>query len=164
MGTFLNSVSPVLGNGETVSAVTLSNSVVLGSKVTDANGYEYIYVYNGGNSQISQGQAAVISGLSGYTVTVSSTTGADLPIGVARNATINTAAYGWLMYRGFSGFQAAANDSFVTGNILAIADQGNFANKTQATGAFGANVVGKAILSVASGAVTFVNAAWFNFM
>lgn len=161
MGTFLNSISPVIN--ESVSNVTLTNSVVPGSRLSDSSGNQYIYVYNGGNSQISQGQGCVVSGLSGYTVTVSSTTGADLMIGIARNATINTAAYGWVMVEGFSGFQAAANDSFVTGNLLAVADQGNFAQKTQATGAFGANVVGKAILSVASGAVTAANAAYFRF-
>lgn len=163
MSTFLNSITPVIGNGETFSSVTATNSVVLGTRASDSNGNSYVYVYNGGNSQISQGQGCVISGLSGMTVTVSSTTGADLMIGVAKNATLTTATYGWVMTQGFSGFSAAANDSFVTGNLLAVADQGNFANKTQATGAFGANVVGKAILTVSSGAVTLTNAAYFTF-
>lgn len=163
MSTFLNSLSPVLGVGDSVSNVTLTNTVIPGARLRDSNGYEYVYVYNGGNSQISQGQAAVVSGLSGFTVTVSSVTGNDLAIGIARNATINTAAYGWLMVEGFSGFSAATDDSFVTGDCLAIAASGNFAHKTQATGAFAANVVGKCILSVASGAVTAANAAYFRF-
>lgn len=163
MSTFLQPIAPVMGANETPSSTTLTNTVLPGTYWGDTSGNLYVYVYNAGNSQISQGQGAVLSGTSGYSVTVSSTTSIDYMMGICRNATMATAAYGWLMYRGFSGFSAGANDSFSTGDVLAVAVGGNFSNKSSATG-FTGTVVGKAVFSVASGAVTATNAAFFNFM
>lgn len=99
----LNSVAPICF--ESVSAVTLTPSIQLGTRRSDS-GIDYIYVYNNGNSQISQGlmgniQAASMN--SGYSVTVSnaaSQVGGPLVVGVAHNATFPTAAYGWLATRG----------------------------------------------------------------
>lgn len=165
MATFLTPISPVLGGNETVSSVTLTNSVNPGQLWGDTAGNQYVYVYNTGVQQISQGQVGVLSAASGYSVTVSSTASLDLALGIARNATITTGAYGWLMYRGFSGFSADANVSSVTGGALALGTGGNIVGLTAAVGSFVTSpIIGKSILSVASGAVTATNAAFFNFM
>lgn len=102
---------------EKVSNVTLANSVNLG-ETRFINGEEYIYVYNAGPQQISQGQFAVLSAASGFSVTVSSVTNYDYPIGVVKHATINTAAYGWLLTRGFSPVALVANNSATTSDII----------------------------------------------
>jgi len=162
MATFLQPISPVMGSNETPSSVTATNTVIPGTLWGDSAGNQYVYVYNAGNSQISQGMGAVLSGVSGYSVTVSSITGSDMMIGIAKNATLTTGTYGWLMYQGFSGFVAGANDSFSTGNIIAGGVDGTFSNKSSATG-FTGPVYGKAIFSVSSGAVTATNAAFFKF-
>src|SRR6185436_13887586 len=100
MANFLTPVSPVLGAGESVSQVTATNTVLPGQMWGDTAGNQYVYVYNAGTAQIAQGQFAVLAtNASGYSVTASSTALIDSPIGVARNATIAAASYGWLMYR-----------------------------------------------------------------
>ena len=100
---------------ESVSAVTATNTVDLGTRAVDG-GNEYVYVYNAGNSQISKGFAAVLSATTGYSVTVSSTTQVDIALGMVKNATLTTGTYGWLMIKGFATFCAGANDSFAAGN------------------------------------------------
>lgn len=167
MGTFLSNVGPIYGSHETTSSVTLANSVLPGMRWADNAGNQFVYVYNAGNSIISQGQCAVInaaSGSSGYSVTVTSTAQQELAIGIARNATIPTASYGWLLTYGFSGVSADANASFVSGGALSIGANGNIVGLTATAGSFTtAPIVGKAIFSVASGGVTATNAAFFIF-
>lgn len=165
MSTFLQPISPVMGASESVSSVTLTNSVNPGTYWGDVSGNQYVYVFNAGTQQISQGQFAVpATNCSGYSVTVSSTTFVDLSMGIARNATISTAAYGWLIYRGYSGFSSDANASFSTGQAIILGLNGNLQPATSAAGSFvTAPIVGKTIQSVNTG-VTFVNAAFFNFM
>jgi len=99
----LDSISPVLF--ESVSNVTATNSVELGTRV--AKGLvKYVYVYNGGNEQISQGECGFLSPasmLSGMTVSVSNAAAQSRGlacVGVAHNATITTGAYGFLATRG----------------------------------------------------------------
>jgi hypothetical protein len=135
---------------ESVSNVTAANSVELGTRVT-VNGNDYIYVYNAGNSQISKGYGAVLSGTTGYSVTVSAITMVDFAVGICRNATLTTGTYGWLMTRGFSTFVAGANDSFAAGNPIALAVDGAFANKTISTG-YVTPHVGKTVQASDSGA------------
>lgn len=99
-------ISPILE--ESVSAATATNSVQLGTRAT-VDGNDYIYVYNSGNAQISQGQggflpSASLSAFSGsFVVSVSnaaSQAGSRTIVGVAHNATIATNYYGWLCTRG----------------------------------------------------------------
>lgn len=165
MANYIHDGSEVIYS-EGVSNVTLTNSVALGMERRDDAGNRYIYCFNAGSSVIGQGLAAIISGLSGYSVTVSSVTGTDgIAIGIARNATIPTAAYGWLMYRGFSGFTAAANDSFTTGDPICLGTDGKMGMKSQATGFSAAQTIGKCILSTASATSNAGTiAAFFNFM
>lgn len=101
---------------ESVSAVTATNSVDLGT-VRVTGGAEYVYVYNAGADVIGLGQIAVLSCNSGYSVTASSITGFDLPIGVCANATIATGSYGWLMTRGFTRVQNG-----MASTVLALRD------------------------------------------
>lgn len=165
MSTFLQPIAPVMGANETVSSVTLANTVIPGTYWADTAGNQYVYVFNAGTQQISQGQFAVPgTNCSGYSVTASSTTFVDLSLGIARNATITTAAYGWLMYRGFSGFSTDVNASFTTGQAIMLGLNGNLQPATTVAGSFAtAPIVGKTIQTVNTG-VTFVNAAFFNLM
>lgn len=99
-----NTISPILM--ESVSNVTATAVVNLGTRVT-VGGIDYIYVYNATtNGAISQGQGGFISPAnfsSMCTVTVSnaaSQAGHNRLVGVAHNATIPTGYYGWLATRG----------------------------------------------------------------
>jgi hypothetical protein len=88
---------------ESVSAVTATNSVDLGTRTT-FNGDDYIYVHNAGAAQISQGMPAMINSFSsGYSVSVSNAASqAGFFVGHCQHATIPTANYGWLMTRGLA--------------------------------------------------------------
>lgn len=148
---------------EGVSNVTLTNSVLPGMRRCDENGNDYIYAFNAGNQQISQGIAAVLaSACSGYSVTVSATAQLDIGIGVCRNATMATAAYGWLMTNGF-GPISTDNTSGVTNQVFVIGLNGALQVLTSVVGSFvTGTIVGKLNTSVATGA-TATNAAYFNF-
>lgn len=152
-----SSVGPIAF--ESVSAVTATNSVELGTRVS-VGGNDYVYVYNAGNSQISKGFGATVSGTTGYSVTVSAVTMLDFAVGVCKNATLTTGTYGWLLTRGFSTFVAGASDSFTTGDVLALAVDGVFALKTISTG-YVSPIVGKAVQGAASG--TSTGYAFFRF-
>lgn len=96
MGTFY-SADPI--QMESVSAVTATNSVDPGTIRTVGNA-KYVYVYNNGTTQISVGKCAVVSALSGYSVTVSSISG-GFAVGFCKHTTLTTGTYGWLVTRGF---------------------------------------------------------------
>lgn len=111
----------------------------------------YLFVYNNGNSQILPGDGVILSGVSGYSVTLSSTTSVDLLVGVVKHATIATGYYGYVCGRGFSTVNMGANLSAAAGGLLILAADGKFTNKTISTGyAGGGNV--KAMDAIASGA------------
>lgn len=144
---------------ESVSNVTATNSVNLG-EVRFTKGEEYVYVYNAGPQQISQGQLAVLSANSGFSVTVSSVTGYDYVFGVAKNATITTGAYGWLLTRGFTQIQnAMQSTALVVGDPVFVAGQGGVQNLNVSTtalcgltGLFGIPPLGVVVSACASGA------------
>lgn len=127
-----NQIAPVVF--ESVSACTATNSVELGTRTT-VSGVDYIYVFNGSTAaQISQGMPAVLNGTaslaSGYTVTVTnaaSQAGHLKCVGVAHNATIPTAQYGWLATRGLvlCALDASAV-SMNAGDQLALGIDGGF--------------------------------------
>lgn len=121
MQTILSQGLPV--EFESVSNVTATNSVNPG-ETRFVNGEEYIYCYNAGVQQISVGNYAVLSANSGYSVTVSSVTGYDLPIGFCKHTTLTTGAYGWLLSRGFTKVQMVANQSSTTSDVLYPGGQG----------------------------------------
>jgi hypothetical protein len=136
---------------ESVSAVTATPTIEVGT-VREEGDEKYIYVYNNGNSQISVGQGAVVSGVTGYSVTVSSTTMVDLAVGVAKHATLTTGTYGWLMTRGFAPVVAPANSGIAAGQLLVIGGDGVFAVKSISTDAPAA-VVGKCVVATGSAGV-----------
>ena len=111
---------------------------------------EYIFVYNAGNSQINPGYGAIVSAVTGYSVTLSSVSGnGDFPIGICRHATLTTGTYGWLMKKGFTNFKATADSAAVAGNQLVMGDDGVWGTKTISTGYIG-NTFGKVMIATAS--------------
>jgi hypothetical protein len=119
---------------------------------------DYVFVYNAGNSTISQGHGAVFSGVTGYSVTVSSVTSTDFLVGVCKHTNIATATYGWLVTRGFVAVEmGSASATVSTGGLLELGDDGEFypVSNTTANGP----VVGKAMNTIATDAsgVAFIN-------
>lgn len=141
------SVDPVrFGTGLSGTTTSLgANDPEVGTEIREGD-ETYRFVYNAGNSEIPPSYGAVMSAVSGYSVTISSVAG-DLLAGVCRNATIATGAYGWLVTKGFTDVALAANYSAAAGGTLAMAADGEF---DVASGAV--PIVGKAMAAVASGA------------
>jgi hypothetical protein len=135
-----------------VSQVTASlgvNDPEVGTRLRSGD-EEYIFVYNDGNSQISPGFAAIVSGVTGYSVTVSSITSVDYPIGVCKHATLTTGTYGWLMTKGFGQVTMQADNSCAVGGLLVLASDGKVAQKSISTG-YPAPAFGKAMAAIGSG-------------
>lgn len=135
-----------------VTAVTSSrgpNDPNVGDVRIEGNN-QYRYVYNAGNSKIETGKGAILSAVSGYSVSVSSTTSVDLLVGVAVN-TISTGYYGYLVEKGFASVQMGANLSAAAGGLLVLAADGTFTNKTISTGYVAPGLV-KCMDAIASGA------------
>lgn len=134
---------------ETVSNVTASPSVDVGTRRVEGD-EEYIYVYNNGNSQINPGNGAILTAVTGYSVTLSSLTNTQF-FGVCKHATLTTTTYGWLLRRGFVEGKMHADESAAVGALLGPGVDGVFAVTTQTTLAFGVPCA-KAMSAVASGA------------
>ncbi len=146
MSSSYQGVAPILF--ESVSAVTATPSVQLGSRVI-VDGNEYVYCYNASTSgQASKGYCVTVSGVSGYSVTVSSTTNVDLPFGLVKHATIAVGSYGWIMVRGFCAAAKAAS-AVAVGDMLAHGVDGNLVAVATMVGQFGP-VVGKAMAAAVS--------------
>jgi hypothetical protein len=146
-------VGPVkFGGVSQVTATRGANDPDLGARCQEG-ACEYIYVYNDGNSQALVGQAVVLqSGASGYSVTISSVTSADLAIGVVRNATLTTGAYGWVVTKGITYVKMGASSGSVAVNgLIQIADNGLFVPASNATGSKALGC-GKALEAIASSA------------
>jgi hypothetical protein len=115
---------------ESVSATTLTPSVVPGSRRVDEAGNQYVYGYNAAaNSVIDLGVPVVLtSTTSGYSFTP---TNAASQVGwvaaVNHHATIATGAYGWLMVKGQCRISPDASAvSMNAGDNLAIGVDGGF--------------------------------------
>jgi len=158
----LNSVAPV--SFESVSNVTLTPSVQLGT-VRNDSGVNYVYVYNDGNSQISQGLMGFLAGTSslssGYSVTVTnaaSQSGGIKAVGVAHNATLTTGSYGWLATKGLvlAGLDASAV-SMNAGDIVVPGVDGGFVvyAGTSATGIQLGVAINSIVTTVGTGKIYF---------
>jgi hypothetical protein len=126
-------------SGESVSAVTATNSIGPGARQW-VSGNEYVYVYNGGNSQIPPTYGATLSqtvGTSGYTVTVSSVTSASPLAGVVKHATLTTGTYGWLLVKGIATAEVNADTSLGTTHAESVAVLGTDGVFSRVTGATG---------------------------
>lgn len=167
MSNFLQPVAPVMGANETVSSVTLTNTVLVGTEWGDANGNKYLYAYNASNSQLSQGQYCVLAtNVSGYSVTITNVSAMGIAVGMVRNSTFATANYGWLMTKGFAGI-STDSASFVTNQVLALGQNGNFQALTTAVGSFvTAVIVGQALAPIPTqttcSTAANLNAAWID--
>lgn len=126
-----DSISPIMPDGA-VSLATTVPEFQLGTRGTKA-GIDYVYIYNDGGVQISQGMparvgASVLGQI--YSVTVSnaaSQVGHEMVVGVAHNATIATGQYGFIATRGpvyiaLDGTQTSMN----SGDLLALGIDGGF--------------------------------------
>lgn len=147
------SLSPILFGGG-VSFVTTSlgpNDPKVGDSCKVGN-EEYVFVCNiGADRQISPGFGCVVSGVSGYSVTVSSTTSADILVGVCKHNTIATAGYGWVVTKGFCQVTMISTSGTVAaGGLIELAADGKFAPRSNTTG--NGNWVGKAMAEIISGA------------
>lgn len=149
------SVAPILF--ESVSGVTATmgiNDAEIGTEVTVGD-ERYIKVYNAGTTQISVGQGAVCSGVTGYSVTVSSTSN-DVFVGVCKHSTLTTATYGWLVKKGFVSIQLATNVSCAAGAKLIAGNDGGFQGATPSTYTsahlWEGNVYAKAMEAIATSA------------
>lgn len=144
-----------------VSATTTAlgaNDPELGTKI-QVGPSEYVLVYNGGNSNAISGNAMVSSGLSGYTLTISSTTSADAVFGFVNNATISTASYGWIVTRGPTNVKAGATSGSIAANeLFEIAANGLVVRVSNTTGNV-APAVGFALEAIVSSAT---GRAWVN--
>jgi hypothetical protein len=117
---------------ESVSAVTASPSVSPGARTIDA-GNEYLYVYNGGNTQVSVGQGVFISpsdynsGFTGAVSNAASQSGGERLMGVVHHATLTTGTYGWVVTKGLSYIALDASQvSMNAGAILVPGVDGGF--------------------------------------
>ena len=97
------SEGPVIFGG--VSATTLTpgpKDPEVGARC-NYQGNMYVYAYNAASDSAAYpGMIAtpVVANTS-YSFTITTTAGLDVPIGVVRNATFATGAYGWLLTKGF---------------------------------------------------------------
>ena len=143
---------PVLFAGKSMVTASLgANDPEPGYRMTDGD-EDYVFVYNAGASDIEPSYGAVLSAVSGYSVTVSSTTSVDFLVGVCKHATIAAGSYGWLFSRGFVDVEMEADNSAAAGQLLTLAEDGEFALKSNSTG-YLAPAVGKAMAAIASGAI-----------
>ena len=114
---------------ESVSAVTLTNSIALGTR-RHSNGCDWLYVYNGNTQEYRPGRAVrLASGSTGYTVDVAaaaqSTVTVNIGLGVVVNATVASSAYFWLLTRGFAQVETLpATSALVAGEQLGITTSG----------------------------------------
>ncbi len=145
------SIDPVrFGVGISGTTTTLGvNDPEIGTRMV-VDELEYLFVYNAGGEQIGVGQPVVLSGVTGYSVTVSCVSATDFAIGVRQHSTMVTAAYGWVATRGIGVIEMDADSSGVTGNILMAGNEG-FQVKTNSTD-FQTPGCGKLLESLASGA------------
>lgn len=134
---------------ESLSNVTNTNSVDLGTRI-DYAGRLYVYVYNGGNSVAAPGQGVTVTGTSGFTVTVSSVTMADMFVGCVYHTTISTAQYGWVVARGNCKIKAPANSSIAAADVLCAGNDGVWA---PAPVTISASIQAKATIATASAGV-----------
>lgn len=86
---------------ESVSAVTATNTVALGTRRV-VNGSEYVYCYNGGSIADQRLAVRPITGGVAYTFSVTTAAGVLPIIGVVENATCAASSYCWVLTQGYT--------------------------------------------------------------
>lgn len=138
------------GSVSSVTATRGANDPEVGTRIQEGD-EAYLYVYNAGNSQISVGNCAVVSAVTGYSVTVSSTTSVDFAVGICKHATLTTGTYGWLLTKGFGPCKAHANSGIAAGGILTAGADGVLADMGSVATGYVGSKVGKCMIATASG-------------
>lgn len=130
---------------ESVSAVTATPSVVLGSRRVDTAGNEYVYGYNAGAATAEVG-FGVVNGSSnaGYSFTVTNAASqTGWLVGVVHHSTIPAGSYGWVGVRGaFRAIPDGTATSMAAGVQLALGIDGGFVSKAAATAVGGTFLAG----------------------
>ena len=142
-----------LGVSAVISNITsLNNLPAVGEFVREpSTDHEYCFIYNDCNSELKTGDGVVLcSNASAGSVTLSSVSGANMPFGLVKNASIATGCYGFVLTKGFGRVNMHADVSAAVGEPLFLGANGKFGNKSISTGAM-ANVVGQALSAIASG-------------
>jgi hypothetical protein len=135
---------------ESVSAVTATNSVQLGTERWH-DGDRYRYMYNKGASTATVGQVVGLIGSGGSTVsslysfTVDTVAGTSDCIGVVKNADISNAYYGWVLQEGYVSFDTVTSAS-TAGYGLGVGADGDVDTASNTTG----TIVGEALESVST--------------
>ena len=144
-----NSVGPVRFDSATFTTASLGdNDPQVGERAFIA-GTDYVFCYNEGGSVIAAGFGAVPNGgMSVMSVTVSAATSDDAVCGVAV-VSIAASSYGWLATRGVVNVEAG--ETMVTGELIEVAANGDFAPVSNTTGN-AAPAVGKALDTIATDA------------
>lgn len=137
-----------------VSFVTSSlgpNDPKVGDVIRDNNA-TYLFVNNVGSSTLSTGLACVVSAVSGYSVTVSSTTSVDVAVGFCQHVDIPTGSYGWVVTRGYCQVTAiASSGTIAAGGSFYLGADGKVAPCSGNSAGNGA-VIGKAMAAIVSSA------------
>ena len=146
-------VGPIGFAGKSMTTTSLgANDPELGTTMRVGN-KQYTFVYNAGGASAAVGRAVILSAVSGYSVTVSSVTGAGALFGVVENNTLTTGAYAWVVTGGFANVQMGADNSAAAGDLLCLGTDGNFALRPSAvTNVHFPHVAGQAMEAMASGA------------
>lgn len=119
------------------------------------NGCTYRYVYNTGTNDILPGHGVTISGtgVSNYSVVVSSTSLQDPCYGVVRHATLSASCYGWVQIEGPMEVEMGLAVSCGTCEPLALGVSGVFVFYSMTTSTpEKAIICGRSVVSMASGA------------
>ena len=137
------SVGPI--NFESVSNVTATNSVELGTRRVES-GEEYVYCYNNTGSQATAGAFMVASGLSGYSLTRSTTASADIPVCAVKHANVAAGYYFWGLVKGSVNILSA---TIAKGSLIQVGADGVAASYL--AGSFPTGVAFGKMLEAASG-------------
>lgn len=147
----MNGLDPIRFVGPSFTTNSLGPNDPKVGDVASIGNDNYLFVYNAGSSTANVGDGVILSAVSGYSVTVSSTTSVDLLVGVVKHTALATGYYGYVCTRGFVNVNMGANLSAAAGAGLILAADGKFTAKTCATG-YAGPIQAKAMVAIASGA------------
>jgi hypothetical protein len=138
------------GSVSMVTATLGPNDPKVGDR-TRSGDEDYLFVYNAGGSTLGASYGATVSAVTGYSVTVSTTTSVDFIVGVCKHADIPSGSYGWIVTKGFAQVEMGANNSAAAGGMIGPGTDGAFGTIVSGIANYG-NTVGKAMEAIASGA------------
>lgn len=150
-------VSPVGFSADAISFVTQDSAAAVHKLGTRRifGGEEYVWIHNAmSGTELSPGELVTTSGLSGYSLTNSTTAADDLPMAVIKHVSIPTGGYGWGLVRGICEVLKIAS-TLSTGAIVTVGDNGQA--KTALGGSFPTGpVIGKVLSSGTSACKAYV--------